>query len=123
MKISDIIQPKSVGRPKGEPLTTIKAARLNLSPGQTVDFTITSDVQPLSKREWYTQVTSKVVDGNYRLTSTSLTILSRKLGDDTANWIGGRFTGFVTIARNPRTNEQTVGFAILADSVRSAKTK
>ena len=124
MKISEVvhISPRAQRTPRTK-VVIATAQVLNLIAGQTVDFTITGDVQPLNKGHWYIPVTSKLGQANYGLTPTSLTLLSTKLGDDTANWNGARFTSFVSIKRNPQSNGQTVGFDIMADSVRTPSTK
>jgi hypothetical protein len=121
LKISDVIKVTPLERTPKPHVETINAHNLALSPGLTEDFTITGDVQPLAKNVWYVPVNGRNHNGNYRLTRTGLLLLSRKLGDDSTNWIGARFTSFVSLKRNPREESQTVGFDIMADSVRTPK--
>ena len=109
-------------------LQFIKAAQIGAQLGQTISFTIAGDVEVSGTDNPLYSVPVKSdfkggIQGQYSLNKTSLKILARQLGDETTAWIGARYTSFVGPTRNPRTNEQTLGFTILADSVKSAKTK
>ena len=109
-------------------LQFIKAAQIGAQLGQTISFTIAGDVEVSGTDNPLYSVPVKSdfkggLQGQYSLNKTALKILARQLGDETTAWIGARYTSFIGPARNPRTNEQTLGFTILADSVKSAKTK
>ena len=109
-------------------LQFIKAGQIGAQLGQTINFTIAGDVEVSGTDNPLYSVPVKSdfkggLQGQYSLNKTALKILARQLGDETTAWIGARYTSFVGPARNPRTNEQTLGFTILADSVKSAKTK
>lgn len=110
-------------------LQFIKAAQLTppATPGETIEFTMNGDVETNGQTEeskvLYSVPVSAVrggtkLQGQYSLNKTSLKILVTKLGDETEKWTGARFTAFIGPTRNPRTQTQTLGFSILADSVR-----
>ena len=119
-------------------LQFIKASTLEgAQPGSTIDFTIRGDVETSGGVQQNDGTKSQVlysvpVDGTFRnaklqgqysLNKTALKILVTKLGDETEAWINARFTAFVGPTRNPRTQLQTLGFSILADTVKSAKSR
>ena len=107
----------------------IKATNIDgLRHGDTVDFTITSDVKVSGEAKLYScgvQGTFKQrkLEGQYSLNRTALRILGSKLGDETSDWVGARFTAMALPTRNPQTNAQTSTLSILADSVKSAKSR
>ena len=102
--------------------------------GETVEFTIQGDVEVshvgegATARDLYSVPVGfaragQKNQGQYSINKTALKILVAKLGDETTAWTGARFTGFVSPTRNPQTGGQTTTFAILADSVRTAKSR
>jgi hypothetical protein len=108
----------------------IKATNIaGLKHGDTVNFTITGDVK-VSTGE--TKLYSCAVEGSfkgaklegqYSLNRTALRILGSVMGPETDDWIGARFTAMALPTRNPQTQAQTSTLSILADSVKSAKTR
>lgn len=115
----------------------IKATNIaGLKHGDTVDFTITSDVRVSGEAKLYScgvvgTFKGTKLEGLYSLNRTALRILGSKLGGETEDgkfvesdvWVGARFTAMALPTRNPQTNAQTSTLSILADSVKSAKTR
>ena len=119
-------------------LSFIKATQIEgLKHGQTIDFGITGDVevsggQPRPDGTPTNQLYSVPVKGRYAktdligqysLNKTALKILVDRLGDETEEWIGATFTSMALPTRNPQTNAQTTTLSILAESVKSSKSK
>lgn len=115
-------------------LSFIKAAQLEPAarPGETIEFTMNGDVETngstdASKVLYSVPVSAnrsgQKLQGQYSLNRTSLKILVGKLGDETSAWVGAHFTAFIGPTRNPQTGAQTLSFSILADSVKSAKSR
>jgi hypothetical protein len=108
----------------------IKATNIEgIKHGDTVEFVITGDVKvSAGETKLYSctvegQFKQRKLEGQYSLNRTALRILGSKLGDETKDWIGARFTAMALPTRNPQTNAQTSTLSILAESVRSAKSK
>jgi hypothetical protein len=108
----------------------IKATNIaGLKHGDTVDFTITGDVKVSTGENKLYSCTVEghfkqaKLEGQYSLNRTALRILGNALGPETDNWIGARFTAMALPTRNPQTNAQTSTLSILADSVKSSKSK
>ncbi len=119
-------------------LQFLKAGQIEgVQPGSTIDFTIQGDVETSGGVQQQDGSKSQVLysvpvsgvfrnaklQGQYSLNKTALKILVTKLGDETEAWIGAKYTAFVGPTRNPRTQLQTLGFSILADTVKSAKSR
>ena len=108
----------------------IKATNIpGLKHGDTVEFEITSDVKVSSgENKLYScgvqgSFKKEKLEGQYSLNRTALRTLAAKLGDDTSDWVGASFTSMALPTRNPQTNAQTSTLSILADSVKSAKSR
>jgi hypothetical protein len=103
-------------------LEFLRVSDLGLKLSQTLDFTIIGDVEEAGteKDRWYSVPVSygNGKKGQYRLNRTTLRAFVPTLGDDTANWIGGKFTAFCNMVTNPKTGAQQLGLTVLVDTVK-----
>ena len=111
-------------------LPFVKASQLpGAKPGMTMDVSIDGEVEvsgganPLYSVPVRYSFNGTQNRAQYSLNKSTLKALVRVLGDETDSWRNARFQVFIGPTRNPQTNEQTLGFTVLTDTVKKGTAK